>query len=67
MVKADPGKEISLDRGLYTVRVEVNGKTEEKLVRLSQDVDLSGLAPARYTPAPVLGSAITHEYYSYTA
>lgn len=68
VVWAGPGgSTIVLPRGLYTVRVELNLQVAERPVRLVKATDLSQLTPRRYTAAPLSGTAMSHEYYSYTS
>lgn len=54
---------LNLPEGIYTVRWEYGGIMEEKVVRLPQQQELD-ISLQLQTPAPVPGSADTHEYYS---
>lgn len=58
---------VRLARGFYTVRATIGADSDEVFVRLDAPKSIAAPLPARYSPAPIAGGALTHEYYSITS
>jgi DNA-binding NtrC family response regulator/serine/threonine protein kinase len=55
---------LRLIRGLYRVHLERCGVVRERLVELDQETMLHDPGPPLHTPAPLVGAATSHDYYS---
>ncbi|MCP4155893.1 MAG: hypothetical protein GY757_49670, partial [bacterium] len=53
-----------LPRGLYTVRAEMDGHMEEKVVRHAGDSNIQIDTPGRFSSALLSGFRTSHEYYT---
>lgn len=58
--------EISLSKGLYIAKSEIDGVTGEEIVlRCNSDIEISIKAPVFYSSALIEGYHTSHEYYTY--
>lgn len=59
--------DISLPRGVYTIRAELNGQFVDTLVRHTEDQHVEPELPERFSAVPLPDAFTTHEYYTYSA
>lgn len=58
---------VSLPRGVYAIRAELNGQYVDTMVRHTEHQHINPESPKRFTAAPLPDALTSHEYYTYEA